>query len=57
MFNLTDAEKRFEFTIPLGLLNAAGPLPVTGAGAAWETGAVRLTLSLPPMCPAVIEIG
>lgn len=56
-FNLTDAEQRITFRAPLGRLGTAQPLPVKGAEAAWDDEAVTLSLTLPAMSPALIEIG
>ncbi len=56
-FNLTDAEQRITFRAPLSRLGTAQPLPVKGADAAWDDEAVTLSLTLPAMSPALIEIG
>ncbi|MCL5998480.1 MAG: hypothetical protein M1546_20860 [Chloroflexi bacterium] len=57
VFNLTSVEQMFEFDVPMRLLGTTQALPVKGAGAEWREDAVRLNLSLPGMCPALIEIG
>jgi hypothetical protein len=57
VFNLTDAEKAFEFDVPTRLLGATGVLLVKGANAVWGGDVVRLSVTLPGMSPAVIELG
>ena len=57
VFNLTDQEQTYDFSIPRERLGAQTDLPVTGAQARWEPDHVTLTLTLPPMSPAVVEIG
>ncbi|MCL5998490.1 MAG: hypothetical protein M1546_20910 [Chloroflexi bacterium] len=57
VFNLTDGEQAFEFEVPTRLLGATGALLVKGANAAWGGDVVRLNVTLPGMCPAVIELG
>jgi hypothetical protein len=56
-FNLGDTEQTLTFDVPLDLLGTSTALPVKGAAAEWSAHAVRFTLRLPGMCPAVIEIG
>ncbi len=57
VFNLTDAEQNITFRAPLSRLGTAQPLPVAGAQAAWDDEAVTLSLTVPAMSPALIEIG
>jgi hypothetical protein len=57
VFNLTDHPQTVEFEVPCDALNTAAPLPVTGAQATWQADHVTLKLSLPPMCPALVEVG
>ena len=58
LFNLTDREQEFEFTVPRALLGADhSNLPVTGAHADWLRDAVRFQQTLPALSPAVIRIG
>ncbi len=57
VFNLTDETRRIAFSVPYDLLGAAGALPMTDAAAAWTSDGVEITVDLPPMSPAVIEIG
>ena len=58
LFNLTDHEQKFEFTVPRALLGADhSNLPVTGAHADWRRDSVRFQQTLPALSPAVIRIG
>ena len=57
VFNLTDQEQTAEFDVPLKLLGASQPLSVSGAQATWQPDHVSLKLTLPPMSPALLEIG
>lgn len=57
VFNLTDSEQQIVFRVPLSRLNSSRPLPARGAQAAWDDQAVTLSLTLPGMTPALIEIG
>ena len=56
-FNLADEARRITFNVPFSLLGATVALPVTGAEVAWTAEGATLAVNLPPMSPAVIEIG
>ena len=57
LFNLTDAEKEFEFAVPRSILGASRDLTVTGVHAEWRSDSVLIRHKLPAMTPAVIKIG
>ena len=57
LFNLTDSEKEFEFTVPRSALGTSCDLNVTGAQAEWRADSVRIHHKLTAMSPAVIRIG
>jgi hypothetical protein len=56
-FNLTDQEQTYEFPVSRESLGTQKELRVSGAEARWEPGHVVLTVTLPGMSPALIEIG
>lgn len=56
VFNLTEHERTFDFTVPRDVLGST-ELPVTGAVGTWAQDTVRLQLSLPAMAPGLIVLG
>jgi hypothetical protein len=57
VFNLADHTQTIEFEVPCDALQTAAPLPVVGAQVAWQPDRAKLKVTLPPMCPALVEIG
>jgi hypothetical protein len=57
VFNLTDAEQKVEFEVPVHLLGTDEALPVKGALAECHAEMVTVRVTLAGMSPALIEIG
>jgi hypothetical protein len=57
VFNISDAEQEFQFSIPRNLLGDRLEMVVKGAEAKWTAKEVELSLTLPALCPGLICIG
>lgn len=57
VFNLTDCEQVFQFSLQREVLGGNCEMTVEGAEATWTLEGVALRLRLPAMCPGVICLG
>jgi hypothetical protein len=57
VFNLTDHEQSYAFNVSREVFGTTELLRVTGAQARWAADHVTLSVTLPAMSPAVVEVG
>ena len=57
VFNLTDIEQDFQFSVPRELLGVNSEMTVEGAEAKWTMNEVEFDLSIQAMSPGLICIG
>jgi hypothetical protein len=57
VFNLTEDDQEFVFSVPTGLFGSQQALAITGAIAIWENSEVEFRLRLGALSPGIIRVG